>query len=349
MEWNVAQLERQLSQTSNTRCFLIHGEETLLVEESRDVLRQHFANIGFGDLNRLTVEAGFDWSSFSQSNHTMSLFAERRYVELRIPSGKPGDKGATLIAEFAQAASPDTVLVVICGKLDKKALANKWCGAIREAGVVVDTGSVSSSRLPGWVQSRLKQHGIDAELDVASRLAWYVEGNLLAADQEIRKLALVHPTGQSLDVETLDGVMADQSRFSVFTLSDACLAGKTKRCLRILQNLKKEGVEPILVLWALTREVRTLGMIAAEVKLGQAMSESFKRHRVWSSRTQMVSAALKRLSTDFLQIALQRLAILDRVIKGQQKLDDGPGDVWVEFERLVLGLCGINLYSADCR
>ena len=344
MELNVARLERQLDELQS-RCFLIHGEETLLVEECRDLLRQHFVERGFGDLNRLTVETGFDWSNFSQSNQTLSLFAERKYIELRIPSGKPGDKGTKLISEFAQDAPDDTILVIICGKLDKKTLGSKWCAQIRSSGVVVDTGTVATHRLPEWVQSRLKYHGINASRDVAERLAWYVEGNLLAADQEIRKLALVHSPDHPLDIASLDKMMADQARFSVFTLSDACLSGKPMRCLRILNNLKKEGVEPILVLWALTREVRTLGLLTAEVQLGQSMSQAFKRHRVWSNRTQLMGGAMKRLPSELLQKLQQRLALLDRAIKGQQQINDGPSDIWVEFERIVLGLCGTNLYT----
>jgi DNA polymerase III subunit delta len=261
VELVASQLRQRLEQI-DSHCFLVHGAETLLVEETRSLLRQHFASRGFSDVNRLSAEGGFDWSALEHSTRSLSLFAERRYIELRLPSGKPGDGGTAFIEHFARDPGADTVLVVVCGKLDKKALAAGWCRSMAQHGVIVDAGSVQAARLPEWIRQRLAELGVVCAADVAARLAYYVEGNLLAADQEVRKLALLLPAGATLDEERLTSVMADHARFSVFAFVDACVAGQAERCLRILRSLRREGAEPVVMVWALAREVRrTLNLL----------------------------------------------------------------------------------------
>ncbi len=341
MELAGAQLGRRLDGIE-ARCFLVHGPETLLVEEARDLIREHFSAAGFGDVTRATVESGFDWDAFSQASCSLSLFSQRRYLELRLPTGRPGDAGAAFIAEFAARCDPDTVLVVVCGKLDKKQLSAKWIRGVAEHGALVDTGSVAAARMPEWIVQRFRAQGAACSIEAAARLAYYVEGNLLAADQEIRKMALTLPQGAAIDESVLEQVMADHARFSVFNFVDACLAGQPARGVRILGSLRREGVEPVLLVWALAREIRSLGQIGAELKAGADRQEVFRRHRVWSSRVPLVIGTLKRVGLSGLASLQRRVALLDRWVKGQDTPLDAPADIWHELERITLGICGIK-------
>lgn len=324
------------------RCLLIHGAETLLVEEARDLVRAHFAARGFDDVSRYTAETGFDWSSLHASSRSLSLFASRRYIELRLPGTSPGDKGTAFLRDFLDAADPDTVLVVITGRLDKKALSAAWCRDMAARGVVVDTGQVPAARLPRWIVQRFDALGVRCSPTVAERLAWYVEGNLLAADQEVRKLALVLPAGATLDESALDAVLADHARFNVFVFIDACVAGQAERALRIARSLRREGTEPVMMCWALARELRTLGLVGAALKAGEGRDTVLRRHRVWSSRAPLVIATLKRLGLLRLNRLHADIARLDRQVKGHAPGHPGPADPWSEIERVALALCGIN-------
>ncbi len=342
MQVPAAQIVRHLNE-SGSSCFLVHGVEVLLVEETRDALRRHFAAAGFSDVSRLTVETGFDWMGFSQNTRSLSLFAERRYIELRMPGGKPGETGSRILAEFVAQSPPDIVLVVVCGKLDKKQLGSAWCKAFSRHGTVVEGGAVHASKLPQWIRQRFSVLGVNCDLEVAARLAYFVEGNLLAADQEIRKLSLTLPAGAKLDATELDRVMADQSRYSVFSFADACVAGDGRRGLRVLRSLRQEGVEPVLLIWVLTREVRSLCLIGAEIAAGVSRGEAMRNNRVWSSRIPLVSAALNRVDVVQLQRVMRCLARLDRLIKGQGEAGEHPSSFWVELEKTALAICGISL------
>ncbi len=328
--------------SSEARCYLVHGAETLLVEEVRDRLRSHFAGLGFDDVSRYNVESGFDWSALTQASRSLSLFASRRYIEVRLPTAQPGEAGTAFVRDFLDAADPDAALVILTGRLDKKALASAWCRAIAGAGVVVDAGSVPAARLPRWIQQRFSSLGVDCPADVAARLAYYVEGNLLAADQEVRKLVLLLPEGGTLDEERLESAMADHARFNVFVFVDACVGGQAARALRILRSLRREGAEPVMLTWALAREVRLLGQVGAALKAGEPRDAVFRRQRVWSSRAPLVIGALKRLGLSRLNAIVADIAYLDRLVKGQQAAVRGPGDPWIVIERVALALCGIK-------
>ena len=342
MEINAADLEQRLP-TLDCKCFLLHSNEVLLLEEARDALKKHFHAAGFTDQNRHTVESGFDWSGFNASSQTLSLFAERRFIELRLPNGKPGDKGAEWLKGFVANCPDDTVLVVVSAKLDKRQLAAAWCKAFQQNGAVVEAKPVPATQLPNWILKRFKQQSIQCDREVAVRLAYYVEGNLLAADQEIRKLSLTMNPGDTLGLEELEQRATDNSRFNVFAFVDACLAGNAGRSLRILGRLKHEGVEPILLVWSLARELRLLSSLNAEVSHGVSSAEAFRKHRIWSSRAPLVSAALKRLRPRVLLSILKRVAWLDRLVKGQEPNTSGVQLVWFEIERIALAICGISV------
>ncbi|GJL81044.1 MAG: DNA polymerase III subunit delta [marine bacterium B5-7] len=338
-------LAAALERSSNARCFLLHGAEPLLVEESKDLIRAHFSERGYTDINRLSVETGFDWDALSVSSRSLSLFSDRRAIELRLPTGRPGDKGAAFLRTYAEESADDSILVVIAGKLDKKILSAMWCKVFADHGLVVDCGSIPPLRLPGWIEQRFVAQGVTCQAGVSERLAYYVEGNLLAADQEVRKITLTLPQGTELDISRLEASLADHARFNVFAFIDACVAGQAARSLRILNSLRREGVEPVMMVWALVRETRNLLLIAGDIKSGVPRQEAFSRHRVWSSRAPMVMAALKRLGINRLTATHRRAARLERIAKGHARDYQRGTDAsvfWFEFEQVALALCGVK-------
>lgn len=341
MEVPAARLKSALEGT-DVRCFFVHGAETLLVDEARATIRAHLAARGYGDVSRFTAEAGFDYSALTRSSRSLSLFPERRTIELRLVGDSPGEKGEEFINDFLASPGDDTALVILCGRLDKKSLGKSWYKALARDALVVDTGTVSAAALPRWIRQRFADLGASCTDDAAARLAYFVEGNLLAADQEVRKLALMVPPGGTLDERRLEEVMADHARFTVFALVDACVAGQGARAVRILRSLRAGGTEPVVLVWALAREVRTLGLVGAALKAGRPRAEVMSSQRIWSSRVPLVMAALKRLGLSRLGAVHRRVAYLDRRVKGQERHADGPDDPWVEIERVALALCGIK-------
>jgi DNA polymerase-3 subunit delta len=317
--------------------YLIHGDEPLLVEECRDAVRRAARAQGFAERELLTVESGFDWSALFASSHSLALFAEKRFIDLRLPTGKPGDNGGKVLAEIAATPPADTLIVVSCGKLEKSALGTKWVKAFERAGAVVAVYPVEAAQLPAWIARRMQAHGLRADAGVVELLAHHFEGNLLACAQEIDRLALGH-AGQELRVEDIEQDIADQARFTVFGLADACLEGRREAVPRMLRGLRAEGEAPALVLWALVREARLLATLGAELDAGRPLAQVIESPQVWTRRKPLVSQALKRSRQGQRQGWLLRAARADRVIKGRR-----PGDEWRELECLALDMAGLVL------
>jgi DNA polymerase-3 subunit delta len=317
--------------------YLLYGEEPLLVEECRDRIREAARASGFDGRELHTAETGFDWNALFAASHSLSLFAEKRFIDLRLPSGKPGEAGGKILGEIAAKPPADTLLVVSCGKLEKAQREAKWAKALDSAGVVVPLYPVEAAQLPGWVGQRLRARGVQAGPGVAELLAHHFEGNLLACTQEIDKLAMTYGAG-AVKVEDIEQDIADSARFTIFTLADTCLDGRATAIPRILASLRAEGVEPVLVLWALVREIRALAQIAASIAGGQPLAQALDSHRVWTKRKPLVSKALNRGRPGEWRAWLARAARADRVIKGRAR-----GDVWRELECLALGFGGLRL------
>ena len=317
--------------------YFVYGEELLLVEESCRAIRDAAHADGFLDRVVLTVESGFDWNGFFASTRSLSLFSEHRLIELRLPTGKPGEAGAKILTEIAAQPLDDTVLVVSCGKLEKQTREAKWAKALDAAGVVVAVYPLEATQWPAWIRRRMEMKGLKPGPGVVELLAHLMEGNLLACAQEIDKLAMLFGAGD-IGLDDIEGNLGDNARYNVFALVDASLRGEPVAVERILNRLRGEGVEPVLIQWALAREVRELAQMAAMVAAGQPVMRVIEARRVWTKRKPLVSAALKRLSRDASQDLLRRAARADRILKGR-----GRGDVWQELQCLALGMSGLSV------
>jgi len=339
MRIKLASLSAQIDK-GLTPLYLLFGGETLLIEEALDEIRRQARAQGYAERVRFTQEAGFDWGQVIASCRSMSLFAEKKVVELRIPTGKPGDVGAKALTDYAAAIDgDDTVLVIICGGVDKSAQKTKWFKAVEEAGVAVDCPPIAAQQLPAWVVQRMRGKGLKFDDEAAKRLAVLVEGNLLAAAQAIDLLALLSPH-ETITAAAIESAIADHARFNSFAFVDACLAGAPQRCTRILQSLRANRAEPVLILWALTREVRALCHLSAGLARGEKQQALFRRHGVWSSRANLISGALKRLSAARCHNLLRQLAAADLMLKGRAALQ--RQNIWEEIESIGLGVCGVE-------
>jgi DNA polymerase-3 subunit delta len=320
--------------------YFIHGDETLLVNECADAVRGAARARGYTDRQIFSVEAGFDWNSLLAAGDALSLFSERRILELRLPTGKPGREGAAILQDYAARPPADTLLLILSGKLEAAARRSKWVQALEHHGVSVPVWPVEAARLPAWIGERMRSLRMEPSKEALELVAARVEGNLLAAAQEIEKLYLLHGPG-ALDLDTVAELVTDSARYDIFGLVDTALAGNAGRAQRVLSGLRGEGVEPTLVLWALAREVRSLAAMAGAVEAGQPLARVLAAQRVWDRRKPLIGSALRRADArQWLQLQ-RRCADLDRVIKGR-----APGNAWDELLQLVLGICGIAALRA---
>lgn len=320
--------------------YLVCGDEPLQVEESCDAIRKQAREEGFTEREVLTVEKGFDWSALAQSAGSMSLFGDRKILELRMPTGKPGKEGAKAFGEYVQNLSDDTVLMVICGKLDASTMKTKWVKSLEEAGVLIQVWPIDAARLPMWIEQRMRSRGLQGSKEAISLLAERVEGNMLAAAQEIEKLLLLQGSGR-VDVDAVAASVADSARFSLFDLVDHALAGRDERVVRMLNGLRGEGVDPVLILWALTREIRSLAQMSTSLSQGQGIEAVLARHRIWEKKKPLMKSALKRHSRGRWYSLLRKCAHIDRIIKGA-----AVGKPWDELLQLGLLVAGRPLLRA---
>lgn len=339
MRVNLSSLSKQLQQGFQP-LYLLFGPETLLIEETLDQIRINARDLGYEERLRFTVEAGFNWNQLHEFNQSVSLFSEKRLIELRIPTSKPGDAGSKALIDYLENLNDDTTLVVICGTIDKRTQNTKWFKALDEKGVVIETPVIGVNNLPDWISQRMTSKGLKFEFDAVERLAHFVEGNLLAAAQEINLLSLLFAK-EKITADSVEQVIADHARFSIYSFADACLSGSPYRVTRILQSLKREQTEPVIILWALARDARTLCQLSAAVNRGERPQLLFQRHGVWSSRSGIVDAALKRVSLGQWESLLRRLGRADLMVKGRASLQ--RKDIWEEIESIGLGMCGLRI------
>lgn len=319
--------------------YWIAGDEPLQQQEAADAVRLAAKAAGFTNREILTVDAHFEWSALAVAAESLSLFADKKIIDLRLPAGKPGAEGAKALSGYCEHPPDDTVLLVTSGKLEAAALKSKWWQRIDRSGVVVQVWPLTGRELLGWLQRRLQQRGMQAKPDAVKSLAARVEGNLLAAAQEIEKLYGLHGATE-LGNDAVEAAVADSSRYDVFNLCDYVLVGKPGRIVKVLQGLKQEGVALPIVLWALMREARQLSKVKMALLQGQSHDQALRQQRVWEKRKMLVRTAVDRLSPQQLDNVLLMGAKADRQIKGQQR-----GDAWETLLRVCLSLAGAGVMA----
>jgi DNA polymerase-3 subunit delta len=335
MRINTDQVARTLER-GLASAWLVVGDEPLLTGEAADAVRARARAEGYAGRDFFVTDRSFDWSEISAASRTLSLFAERRILEIRMPTPRPGKEGGAVLAALAANPGPDNLLLVVTTRPEKDTWSSAWFKAFDKHGVVVQTLPVEIGRLPQWVSARAARLGLRFEPGAAELLAERVEGNLLAAHQEIEKLALLRADGRA-DFEAVESAVANSARYDVFQLGEAALAGDAARALRILDGLRAEGVEPPLVLWALSREMRAL----ADLRNGVARPAY---GQFAARREALVKRAAARIASQPIGPWFAAAARVDRQFKGQ----DGPagGDAWTTLTGLVAAMAGAGLPAA---
>ena len=331
MQLRAEQLEAQLSKFLAS-VYVIHGDEPLLALEAADAIRAAARKQGCDEREVLSVERGFDWSDLKQAGASRSLFGGRKIIELRIPSGKPGAQGSAAICAYCERLGKENVTLVSVPRLRKDDQRARWFLALAGAGVVVDVYPLERSRLPDWIGARLARQGQRASPEALAYVADRVEGNLLAAHQEVQKLGLLLPKGE-LSAEQVSEAVANVARYDAHDCSAALLAGDMARYVRVLDGLRGEGESPVFILWALAEELRALARIQQGLEAGRTIDQLLRENRVWGARQGLMRAAAKRHARSALERSLAHAARIDRASKGV-----GPGEPWDEFVSLGLEL-----------
>lgn len=340
MKLNAGQLARHL-QGALAPVYVVSGDEPLLCQETADAIRGAARAQGYSERQVFHADAGFDWGQLHEAGASLSLFAERRVIELRIGNGKPGDKGAAALLEYLGRPAEDTLLLISLPKLDGSAQKTKWAKALIDGPhcQFVQIWPVELSQLPQWIRQRLSDTGNSATAEAIDLIAARVEGNLLAAAQEIEKLKLLAENGK-IDVETVQAAVADSARFDVFGLLETVLAGDATHALRMLAGLRGEGVEALFIVAMLARELRQLAAIAHQHSQGVPLDKAFASARppVWDKRKPLVSRALQRHPAERWNQLLGIAQRVDAQVKGQ-----APGDPWASLAQLCMEFAGKRL------
>ncbi len=324
------------------RIYTVHGDEPLLAQEAADQIRAAAKAQGFGERQIFTVAgAYFDWAPVLAAAQAMSLFADRQFIEIRIPGGKPGKDGSEALQRYAEAAPDDVLTLVTLPRLDKTQLSSAWFTALDGNGVSLRVEPVERRLLPAWLAQRLKAQGqsVPEGEDGQKALAFFadrVEGNLLAAHQELQKLALLHPKGE-LSLADIEAAVLDVARFDVFKLSEAVLSGAVPRILRMLDGLEAEGEAAVLVHWNLAEDARALARVRNALDAGRPLPMAMREARVWGAKERLIERIAPRLESAQAGALVQAAQVCDGLVKGLRH-PDWPSDPWAALRRLALML-----------
>lgn len=335
MPISLAQFHKQLAAPELKPVYLLAGEEHLLLLEAADALRGRARELGYSEREVLDADGSFDWNDFAASAASMSLFASRKVIDLRLPGGKPGKDGSAALIEYCERPAPDTVLLITCTQWSKQH-ETAWVAAVEKAGVFAPAWPLKPNELPDWIAQRMARAGLRPDRDAIAALAERVEGNLLAAAQEIDKLKLLHGSAP-LDAQTLEDLVADSARYDVFRLTDAALAGDGARALRVLAGLRAEGEQvPGLMGWLLMQ----LQQLARLAGAGGNLAAAFRAERIWPAREGLYRKALQRADATYWERCLACAARIDRISKGREVDPTGKaiGDAWLQLERLIAAI-----------
>jgi len=313
--------------------YLICGDEPLQLGDAAKAVRDSARAQGFEERELLEHESGFDWGRLEAASVELSLFSSRKLIELRLGSGRIGRDGSEAVRAYCRQPSKDNLLLILASELERKELQAKWAQELDRIGVVLQVRQITGPRLVAWIEQRFRERGLRPGPGVAALLSEQVEGNLVAAAQEVEKLWLLYGEGD-LNREQLASAISDSARYDLFDLTDAALSRDRAKVHRIVDTLAAEGTAPALVLWVLARELRMLAAVSHASQVGKA-SAVFQAHGVWESRQARVLSALKRLSLSRLQDLIVRCADADRQIKGL-----AGGDPWQALEAIADSLAG---------
>ena len=321
---------------------LIAGSEPLLLRDHLDRLRKTLRQAGYEDIQSLTVDSTFDWAALLDEGDMLSLFSSRKCRIVSILNGKPGQKGGKAIQRICDSPDENTLYIFVVPGLDKATRNASWCKRLQQTGEVVELKPVYTSQLPTWISQRARTKGIKIDDQSASFLAERTEGNLLAADQELEKLAIRFKDREKIEFETIEESVSQSARYTHFVLVDACLEGKIARAIKILNSLRNEGYVTTQIRWALQSalvQLNSLKLAQANGSLGDRVWQSL---RIWKSRQRLHQQALSRLSSAQIERLLQSCATLDRISKGQQNADF-PDQDWLQLRSLVSQLSGSKI------
>ena len=327
-------LQKSLQTKQLSPIFIISGDEPLLSQEAADAVRSTARQLEFTERETFDIDARFDWNLVFNETNSLSLFSDKKILELRITSGKPGDKGSRALCELCENLNDSNLILVILPKLDKGAYQSKWMKTLESKGVHIQVWPVTPEQLPRWINQRLVQCGIEASQGAVDILADRVEGNLLAAMQEINILKLLSLEGK-VNADIMSTVVADSARYNLFSFVDKVLDGDAQSAAKALRGLENEGTEPLALLWAITRELRTLNKASHQVLLGNSKDKALKSAGVWDKRIPIFRKALSRLSPAHLRMLMHQAGAIDRGVKGLRQ-----AVIWDELTTLVLSFAG---------
>lgn len=323
--------------------YLVSGDEPLQQMELCDAIRATARSRGFAERQVLEVERGFNWNSLTETANAMSLFAEQRLIELRLGSG-PGVEGGKILSEYCSAPPSDIVLLISMAKLDQRSLQGKWFKAVDKAGVTIRIWPIGIAELPGWIRQRCRQRGFSIDTDAAGLIAEKVEGNLLAAAQEIEKLRLLagRDDGGHVDIDSVAAAVADSSRYDAFAPINSAYSGDLGRALRVLDGLRNEGVDAIAIYGALMWQLRRSCSVARARRNGESEQSVFKRLRLYDKQQQSIRQICQRHSAEQLEHVLHAAGRIDGQLKGYR-----PGDPWQSLGWLLSRLAGYDSLPAS--
>lgn len=331
MKLSSAQLPQHLTQSLKP-IYLLTSSEPLLVQETRERLIQAAKQQGYSETELMTVEPRFDWQTLPASAANLSLFADKKILDCRLGSSKPGDAGLAALTRFGELANPDCLLIISADKLDAATQKSRWVKLIDELGVIITLWAPNPKQFLGWIAERAEKQGLRLSKEAIALIADRTEGNLLAASQECEKLSLLYGN-QAISLAQAEASVLQASRFDLFQLVDTALSGDKKRSLHMLMQLRGEGLEPTLILWGLTRELRSLSEMAFQLQAGKNLAAIFQAHRTWDTRKPLLQQALKRLSLARCYELMHQAQETDATIKGLR-----TGQVWDQLTQLTLGL-----------
>ena len=338
MKIKAEQLTRTL-ENQNPTAYWLAGDDPLLMQEAADQVRKHYQNKGFGERQIFNIDRSFNWDNFSQTTDNLSLFSEQKIIELRLTSSKLEETGKNALHAYLAKPNPEFLILIISPKLESSMLSTKWFKIIESHSAFVQIWPINREGLGAWLTRRLLREGISAEPNALELLVDKVEGNLLAATQEIEKLKLLvsqdNKTNISLDVNTVMQVVADSSRYSVYHLVDAALKGDAVRSQKILRTLRAEGLLPLPILAAITRELRTLLPLIERKEQGQGINAIMQTARIWFNKKQAVGSALDRINTQDIWHFIEHARRIDQSIKGIISANS-----WDELSLLLLAISG---------